>query len=323
MIRAIGILVGAALLAALAWYTLHRTGPAGPQPFLGYVEADSLLVAPEQTGRLTEIAVKEGQDVVAGAPLFALDDEAATEAVREAAAHARKVRAQVQDLREAQQRPAQIDMLQASRRQAQAALDLSSAELKRQETLYKQGVVAEARLDQARTSYRRDQNRLAEIERSIDAALLPGRSAQIAAAEAEVEVADAALRQAEIALGQRRVAAPKNGKVMDVLYRVGEVAAAGQPVIELLPPENLRVRFYVPQARISSLQRGEHVAITCDGCPPDLTGEITFIAAESEFTPPVIFSRQERAKLVFRVEARPLQIPELLRPGLPVEVRPQ
>lgn len=322
MKRAIGIVVGASLLAALAWYTLRPTGPDGPQPFLGYVEADTLLVAPEQTGRLTEIGVEEGQDVAAAAPLFALDDEAATEAVREAAAHARKVRAQLQDLREAQQRPEQVNMLQASRRQAQAALDLSTAELRRQETLFRQGVVAEARLDQARTTYRRDQNRLAEIERSIEAAQLPGRASQIAAAEAEVEVAAAALRQAEIALDQRRIAAPKAGRVLDVLHRVGEVATAGQPVVELLPPENLRVRFYVPQARIATVAHGDRVAIACDGCPSGLVGEVTFIAPESEYTPPVIFSRQERAKLVFRVEARPMQTPELLRPGLPVEVRP-
>ncbi|MEQ9641894.1 MAG: HlyD family efflux transporter periplasmic adaptor subunit [Alphaproteobacteria bacterium] len=321
MKRAIGIIVGAALLAALAWFALQPAGPDGPRPFLGYVEADSLLVASEQTGRLSEIAVVEGQRIDAAAPLFALDDEAATEAVREAAAHARKVGAQLQDLREAQQRPAQIDMLQASRRQAQAALDLSTAELKRQETLFKQGVIAEARLDQARTAYRRDRNGLAEVERSIEAARLPGRASLIAAAEAEVEVAAAALRQAEIAFAQRRVAAPKAGRVLDVLYRVGEVAAAGQPVIELLPPENLRVRFYVPQDRIAMLKHGDRVAIACDGCASDLAGEITYIAAQSEFTPPVIFSRQERAKLVFRAEARPLQTPELLRPGLPVEVR--
>jgi len=97
---------------------------------------------------------------------------------------------------------------------------------------------------------------------------------------------------------------------------------AGQPVLALLPPANLRVRFYVPEPVLSTLFLGEAVRVTCDNCGEGLRARITFISSEAEFTPPVIFSEQERAKLVFRVEARPLDADVRLPIGLPVGVTP-
>jgi HlyD family secretion protein len=322
MKRAVGIVVVAALIAAGAWWWLRAQAPEGPRPYLGYVEAETLLVAPEQTGRIVALPVAEGGEVAAGALLFALDDQTATAARAEAQARTARARADLADLRAAQQRPAQIDVLQATRRRAEAALELSRAELARQEALYRQKVIAEARLDQARTAFKRDQSALAEAERAIDAARLPGRESQIVAAEAAVEAAEQARRQAEVMLAQRRVTAPASGRVLDLLYRVGEVAAAGQPVVELLPPANLKLRFYVPEPQVAVLRHGQQVGVACDGCPEGLTATIDFIAPESEYTPPVIFSRAERAKLVFRIEARPTVPTPALKPGLPIEIRP-
>lgn len=321
--RRIVVLAAALAFVAAAVWLLWPDQADGPPPFLGYVEAETMLVAPKQTGRLVELAVTEGATVETGAPLFALDAETETAAVQEAQARLGRAKAQLADLRAAQQRPAQIDVLEASRRQAEAALELSRAELERQKRLFDRGVVAESRLDQATSTYKRDLNALAETERAIEAARLPGREAQVEAAEAEVEVAAAALEQARIALADRRVEARRGGRVLDVLYRVGEVVPAGQPVVEILPPTAVKVRFYVPEPAISRLSYGQPVEILCDGCPPGLAAAVTYIAPEAEFTPPVIFSRQERAKLVFLVEARPASPSEALRPGLPVEVRPQ
>src|SRR5690606_6284180 len=101
-----------------------------------------------------------------------------------------------------------------------------------------------------------------------------------------------------------------------------EVVVAGQPVVEILPPENLRVRFYLPQPALAGIALGKRVTVACDGCPPDLTAQVSFISPEAEFTPPVIFSREERAKLGFLVEARPLDPRGVLKPGLPVGVIP-
>jgi HlyD family secretion protein len=95
--------------------------------------------------------------------------------------------------------------------------------------------------------------------------------------------------------------------------------AAGAPVVSMLPPENVKVRFFVPQPQLGAIQVGDMVEVRCDACAPGLTAEISFIAPEAEYTPPVIFSREMRAKLVFLVEARPRQ-PDALRPGQPVDV---
>lgn len=321
--KRIAALFAIALVAGMALWLALPTRVDAPQPFLGYVEAETLLLAPKQTGRLLELAAEEGDTVAAGRTLFVLDDEEEKAAVAEAAARLERARAQLADLRAARQRPAQIEVLEARRRQAEAALDLSRAELERQKRLFSQNVIAESRLDAAETAFRRDRSALAAAEREIEAARLPAREAEIKAAEAEVEAASAALARARTALAERTVSARRGGKVLDVLYRTGEVVPAGQPVLEILPPENLLVRFYAPEPTLAGLSRGDRVAIACDGCPGGLTGEIVFIAGEAEFTPPVIFSRQERAKLVFLVKARPTDAAGVLKPGLPVEVLPQ
>lgn len=325
VVAAIVVLAGAAAL----WYWLAHKAEQGPKPYLGFVEAESMLIAPKQTGRLVELHASEGDDVASGDRLYSLDADDETAAVAEAEAKLAQARAQLADLRQARQRPAEIEALEAQRDNAKAALDLSRSELDRYQQLFKRGVSSESRLDQARTAFRRDQSALAEIEKQIDAARLPGRENEIAAAESAVQAGSASLARARTALAERTVAAPKAGRILDVIYRQGEIVPAGQPVLELLPPENIIVRFYVPETEVATLRRGGRVAISCDGCASGLSARISYIASESEFTPPVIFSREERAKLVFMVEARPETAspgaapPPVLRPGLPVEVRPR
>ena len=117
----------------------------------------------------------------------------------------------------------------------------------------------------------------------------------------------------------RQVAAPAAGLVQSVYFRAGEVAGEGQPVVAVLPPENLKLRFFVPQARLPELAAGDRVSVTCDGCGQPIDATVTFLSGEVEFTPPVIYSLEERQKLVFLVEAKPAE-PARLRLGQPVEV---
>jgi HlyD family secretion protein len=106
-----------------------------------------------------------------------------------------------------------------------------------------------------------------------------------------------------------------------VLARPGETMAAGAPVISILPPENIFVRFFVPETALAGLHRGEPVTFGCDGCPPGLVGTISFISPTAEYTPPVIYSESTRAKLVYAIEARPKpDQAALLNPGQPIEV---
>jgi HlyD family secretion protein len=138
-------------------------------------------------------------------------------------------------------------------------------------------------------------------------------------AEAALRTAQARLNSAQTRLTRRKVFSPVAGSVEQLYFRVGELVPAGKPVIALLPPGNLKVRFYVNEATLPKLKLGEVVKVSCDGCADNITAKISFIARSSEFTPPVIYSLEERAKLVFLIEARP-ERPELVRVGQPVSV---
>jgi len=271
----------------------------------GYIEGDLLLVGAESAGRIIELTVDAGSKVEANTHLFALDEEQEKAARDEAAA-------KLEDLKAAGQRPEQIAVLEAAVSRAKAALDLSRTDLDRQTALFQKGYSSEARLQQAQGAFDRDQAALQEANRQVKAGELVGRDAAIAAAEAS-------LQGAEKALMKRRVSAPVAAGVEDIYFRAGEVVAAGQPVLALLPPGNRKVRFYVPEPSLSVLRLGQSVTVQCDRCS-DLKATLTFISNEAEYTPPVIFSKEERGKLVFRAEAR-LTNGEALPLGLPVSVR--
>jgi len=138
-------------------------------------------------------------------------------------------------------------------------------------------------------------------------------------AEMTLRTADARLNSAQTRLTRRKVFSPVSGTVQQIYFRQGEMVAAGRPVLALLPPENLKVRFFVPEAKLPEIALGDLVRVNCDGCAGDLTARVSFISRTAEYTPPVIYSLEERSKLVFLIEARPDQ-PEKVRVGQPVSV---
>jgi len=146
-----------------------------------------------------------------------------------------------------------------------------------------------------------------------------GTERTVEEAEAALRTAEARLNSAATRLARRKVASPVTGTVQQVYFRPGEMVPAGRPVVALLPPGNLKVRFYVPESALPQIAYGGAVKVGCDGCTPDLTARISFIASAAEFTPPVIYSRDERSKLVFLVEALP-EMPQEFRVGQPIEV---
>jgi len=139
-------------------------------------------------------------------------------------------------------------------------------------------------------------------------------------AEAALRTAQARLNSAQTRLARRKVFSPVAGPVQQIYYRVGELVPAGKPVVALLPPGNLKVRFFVNEATLPRLKLGDVIEVSCDGCASGITAKISFIARSSEYTPPVIYSLDERSKLVFMVEAR-TATPEKLRVGQPVSVK--
>ena len=213
--------------------------------------------------------------------------------------------------------------LRAELAQAKAAQALSAANLEREEKLIADAATSRSRLDEAREALARDRARVAAAEAQLRSAEQPlGRDAEQAAAQAEVAAARAALEQAEWRLGQKSVAAPASGLVQDTFFVEGEWVGAGRPVVSLLPPGNLKARFYVPEASLASVKPGQAVEVSCDGCPAPLASRITFVSSQAEYTPPVLYSKESRVKLVFLVEARlDAAASQRLNPGQPVDVR--
>lgn len=138
-------------------------------------------------------------------------------------------------------------------------------------------------------------------------------------AEAALRTAQARVNSSQTRLARRVLASPASGNVQQIYYRVGEMVPAGRPIVALLPPANVKIRFFVPEAALPKFAFGDSVNVSCDGCAPNLTAKISFISRASEFTPPVIYSLEERAKLVFMIEARP-ETPEKFRVGQPLTV---
>jgi HlyD family secretion protein len=244
-----------------------------------------------------------------------LDDQRA-----ELEARLEQMEAQVENLKAAVNRPEQIAVLQAAVDRAQAALKLSTVEHERQKILFSHGNASKAALDSATMARDRDKANLEEAKRQVQAGRIPSRIHEIGAAEAALMQARAGLEQIETRVTRQRVVAPAEGIIQDVYFRPGEMVNAGQPVLSLLPPENRKVRFYVPEPQLALFRLGAKVRVRCDGCPDGLWGRIFFISSREEFTPPVIFSDQERAKLVFKIEAKLEEKARELPLGLPVEI---
>jgi HlyD family secretion protein len=161
-----------------------------------------------------------------------------------------------------------------------------------------------------------------ELESQLEVARLPGRAQQLKAQSRQVLAARAVLGQADWKVGEKSIAAPKAGLVYDTLFREGEWVAAGNPVVQMLPPENIKVRFFVPESVLGSLSVGRPASLHCDGCAADLPATVTYVSAQAEYTPPVIYSNETRGKLVYMIEAHPAP-PDAakLHPGQPLEVR--
>ncbi len=299
------------------------TGCNSPDPkrVQGYVEGEYVYVASPLAGTLETLSVRRGDQVSAGVPLFALDAVPEKAARDEAERKFAMARANWQDAKKGK-RPSEIESLEAQLRQAKVALALSEKELARHERLLQSRATSGEDRDRARSARDQDLQRVAQLEADLQTARLGSRSDQIAAAEANMRASEATLARAEWDLAQKRQSAPQAGVVFDTLYRPGEWVAAGRPVVALLPPANIKVRAFVPQTQIGTVKLGQAVQVTVDGVADPFLGRVSFISPQAEYTPPVIYSRESRAKLVFKIEiVFDPQAGANLHPGQPVDVQ--
>ena len=290
--------------------------------FQGYVEGEYLYLAAPQAGYLKRLDAPRGRRVTDGEPLFEIAADPDDQALAEAQARAGSAREKLENLREPRRTP-EIAALEAALTGAVAARRLAEVQLQRQQALSRQQFVSPAAVDDARA--RRDQAVAGEDaarQQLATARIALGRAPEVRGAEADLRAADAQAAQKRWALERKTVAAPTAGEISDTYYRPGEWIPAGAPVTSLLPDTRRRLRFYVPETALAGLQPGQVVEARCDGCAAPIRATIDFIAPQAEYTPPVIYSRGTREKLVFRVEAAPApDDARRLRPGLPVDVR--
>jgi len=291
-------------------------------PLQGYVEGEFVLVASPYAGQLQKLHVRRGDRVEPGKPLFALEQESERAARTEAEERMKGAQARLENLQGSRRKP-EIAALREQVNQARAALELSVATLAREQELFRKGFSPKARLDDARSSRDRDAARVKETEAQLRNALQPlGREGELESAEAEIAAAKAALAQAAWRLEQKSVAAPAAGLVQDTFFVEGEWVAAGRPVASLLPPGNVKVRFYVPETILGAIQAGREIEVGCDGCPQPIPARVSYVSSQAEYTPPVLYTREQRGKLMFLVEARPEAArAAALRPGQPVDIR--
>jgi HlyD family secretion protein len=243
------VMAAAAVALATSWY---MQGSGRGLQFQGWVEAYLVFVSPDEMGRIETLAVREGDSVAAGAPLFTLD----------------------------------ADFQKAAVAENEAAVVNARHAYDRAKELLKRAVGSQKAYDDA---------------------------------EAALRAAEARLNSAKTRLQRRHMASPTDGIVQEIYFREGELVQPGRPIVSLLPPNNIKVRFFVPQAVLPAVRIGDRVQVQCDGCRDGLIARVSFLSAQAEFTPPVIYSQEERARLVFRVEAVP-ERPEALRVGQPVTV---
>ncbi|MSU71951.1 MAG: HlyD family efflux transporter periplasmic adaptor subunit [Opitutus sp.] len=298
----------------MSWLVLAAAGCARQKPagYQGYLEGELVYVAAPLAGRLETLATVKGARVAAGTPLFTLERAAELAGQREAADRLRAAQARLEDLKKGA-RPSELAALEARLEQARSAAELSQRELARQETLFKSGASPANDLDRARLTHERNTRAIDEVAAQLGTAQLGGRTDAIAAATAAKERTDWNVEQKSQSPAQPAL-------VYDTLFHPGEFVSAGSPVVALLPPENLKVRCFVPEADFAALQPGDAVRVIRTGAP-NLDARINYLSPRPEFTPPVLYNRENRAKLVFMVEAvfDPAAARDL-HPGQPVEI---
>jgi HlyD family secretion protein len=288
--------------------------------YQGYVEGEFVHIGSAVGGRLEHLLVTRGQNVEAKAALFDLDSTEEAAAVKQADDSVNAAKAHLADMGTGR-RSAEMDVVRAQLEQATAAEKQSASQLARDTAQLNLGGISQMQLDASRAKHDVDVARVRELKGQLQVAELSARPEQIAAQAAQVAASNAAADQARWRMDQKHITSAQAGLIVDTLYREGEWVPPGAPVVKMLPPGNLKVRLFVPQSALSQLPIGHSVSVRCDGCASGVSGEVTYVSTEPEFTPPIIYSNENRSKLVFMVEVRPAATNGVaLHPGQPVEV---
>ena len=298
--------------------TLLGCGTAAPLA-VGYVEGEFVQLAPIELATVQSVLVRRGDRVEAGQPLAEMESADAAIAVAQAEAALAQARAQLADLRLGK-RPEEIAVLEAMVRSARAQAEESRRVLARADDLLKRGIAPQAQHDEASTAVEVAEAQINQAEANLAVARLPARAEAIRAAETQVSQAEQAVRQAKWRLAERTVEAPATGRIDDVIRYPGDIAGPSAPVVAMLPDGAVKLTLFIPEPAFSSIAVGSLLEVRCDGCAAGLQARVSYVSPDPEFTPPVIYSLENRQKLVYLVEAHPLADATALQPGQIVDV---
>lgn len=288
--------------------------------YSGYIEGEYIYIASSLSGHLTELSVSRGDWLKTGDPLFQLDNENENFLANEALQNLKAAESQLDNMKKGK-REVEITALKATLEQAKTLQHIAETRFNRNNKLAKTGAVSQDQFDESQSVYERSKLDVIEREAELELGLLGSRTDEISAAEATVKAKQADLDLAQWRLSEKRLSSSVEGYVQDTLYRVGEWVPAGRPVVSLLPPANIKVRFFVPENKLATIQLDQTVHIVCDACDESIPATINYVSSEAEFTPPVIYSRESREKLVYMIEAKIApEKAKLLHPGQPIEI---
>lgn len=285
----------------------------------GYVEADYTYVSANSPGVIETIAVEAGDVVTPGQLLFVLKQDQQVALLRAAEARMAAAEANATNL-ETGSREEEVEVIRATLDKAAADLVLAETTFARSEKLAAGGLAPEANVDRDRATLRSAEAQVKQLKAQLRVAELPARDPLQLQAEANLLAAHADADKARSDLADRTVLAQTGGRVERLYFAAGEMATAGTPVLAVLPTHALKIKFYVGEAERPQFALGDVVAVSCDGCPDGLTATLSYFSSDPQFTPPVIYSRDERQRLSFLVEATLAADSDLL-PGQPVTVR--
>jgi HlyD family secretion protein len=302
----------AAIVAIVVVGWLVLGGSNKPRTLSGYIEGDDLYLAAPIAGTVASVSAVEGTRVAPGERLFAIAPATLTAQGEQAQANVTAAQTQIAAA-EASVRQADAEAAAAAAEAQKARSDLGRLLAVRRDDA---AAIAGKDIDAARAAVSNAEAHVAAARRAADA-----QRAQVAAAQAQAQQAQGGRSEVAIRQSQLSPPAPAPGRVDEVFYQPGEWVAANQPIVSLLPDNKVKVRFFVPEKELARYRVGRTIRFSCDGCTGRLSATIRYVSAKPEFTPPVIFSRESRDRLVFMVEAYPPH-PEGLQPGLPVDVEP-
>lgn len=291
-------------------------GDPDARVYTGYVEGDYVYVSPTSSGRLDEITVVAADWVEEGTVLFVQDSAQAQAAVVIAQSHIGVAQAQYENTLSGA-RVEEIEVIEAQLEMAQANLLLAEQAAARNTDLVNNGVVSQTRLDTDLAQLAAMQAQVHQLRAQISAMSLPARPAEREKAAANLMAAKAELARAQTDLATRTIIAPVGGTVEQMFFDEGEVAQPGMPVLSLLPKDARVIRFFIPEPDRAAFAIGDQLLMECSGCPTGILVKLTYIDQQPQFTPPIIYSRDERSRLVYRAEAQPVLAISLF-PGQPV-----